>query len=468
MAGKSKIEWCTDTWNPVVGCSIVSPGCTNCYAMKQAYRIEKMSEGAGRRSHYAGTTQQSKAGAVWTGKVNLAPDHIITQPLRWKRPRRIFVNSMSDLFHEDIPDEWIDKIFAVMALCPRHTFQVLTKRPERMRDYMKALGNIGGFKRLEICARNMGYTFRFEHLPLVPFPIPNIWLGTSVEDQARADERIPSLLSTPAAVRFLSCEPLLGQLDIHQYLSKDTAYEMQEKRRVCLSSCSERGYSDLSGRNNLENPQERMGSLEEKSSIEALHTSQSRKQCRKVSTNSSNDRREKGICAGPPTGIQAFQWGDTGGIDDKSQRRDKEEQSPKQSGIGNTIRTNNTCGESIKNSRCGESMGGGKPQGETDTKSGGQNQNKAKIRRESKDNSQGLRSNISDNIQNSKQNQMEQSRFWVICGGESGPGARPMHPDWARSLRDQCQAVDVPFFMKQMTKKAAIPNDLLIREYPNV
>lgn len=218
MADKTGIEWTDASWNPVVGCSIVSPGCTNCYAMKQAYRIEKMAAGAGRKSHYADTTQQSKAGAVWTGKVNLAPDHIITQPLRWKRPRRIFVNSMSDLFHEDVSDGWIDRIFTIMALCPQHTFQILTKRADGMRDYMKGLGNIAGFKRLEICARDMGYTFKFEGLPLVPFPIPNIWLGVSVEDQTRADERIPSLLSTPTAVRFLSCEPLLGPVDLTPYI----------------------------------------------------------------------------------------------------------------------------------------------------------------------------------------------------------------------------------------------------------
>ena len=134
MADKSKIEWTEATWNPIVGCSVVSPGCTNCYAMKMAARIEAMAIGQTTKNgspglaptHYAGTTQSSKAGPVWTGKVALAPDHILTQPLRWKRPRTIFVNSMGDLFHEDVPDEWIDRVFAIIALCPQHTFQVLT------------------------------------------------------------------------------------------------------------------------------------------------------------------------------------------------------------------------------------------------------------------------------------------------------------------------------------------------------
>ena len=132
MADKTGIEWTDATWNPIVGCSVVSPGCTHCYAMSMAARIEKMTPG----SHYAGLTDASKAGPVWNGRLALAPDHILTQPLRWQKPRRIFVNSMGDLFHEDVPDDWIDRVFAVMALAPQHTFQVLTKRAERMRNYL--------------------------------------------------------------------------------------------------------------------------------------------------------------------------------------------------------------------------------------------------------------------------------------------------------------------------------------------
>ena len=131
MADNTGIEWTDATWNPVVGCSIVSPGCTNCYAMQMAARIEKMQP----ESHYAGTTKRVNGNAVWTGKVALAPDHILTAPLRWKKPRRIFVNPMGDLFHESIPDAWIDRVFAVMALAPQHRFQLLTKRAKRMREY---------------------------------------------------------------------------------------------------------------------------------------------------------------------------------------------------------------------------------------------------------------------------------------------------------------------------------------------
>lgn len=221
------ISWTDETWNPVVGCSIVSPACTNCYAMAMAARIERMSGG---KTHYAGTTKVVNGKPVWTGKLALAHDHILTAPLRWKRPRRVFVNSMSDLFHEDMPEEWIDQVFAVMALSPQHTFQILTKRPERMREYIQPTG----YDRVvQIDCQLMGpivsdddspladevwdlmerASERFPTAPLYQrWPLPNVWLGVTAEDQARADERIPHLLSTPAAVRFVSAEPLLGRL----------------------------------------------------------------------------------------------------------------------------------------------------------------------------------------------------------------------------------------------------------------
>lgn len=144
MGDKSAIEWTDATWNPIVGCSIVSPGCSNCYAMKQAARIERMTEGENRiraeglanrdgrlkpiDSHYFGTTQASNAGPVWTGKIALAPESILTAPLRWRRPRKIFVNSMGDLFHEDAPGEWIDRVFAVMALGSDATISYVAQR----------------------------------------------------------------------------------------------------------------------------------------------------------------------------------------------------------------------------------------------------------------------------------------------------------------------------------------------------
>lgn len=211
MAEHSHIEWTDATWNPITGCSVVSAGCTNCYAMKLA--------GTRLRDHAsrAGLTVDSKAGPVWNGQVRLNEDWL-TQPLQWKRPRRIFVCAHGDLFHESVPDEWIDRVFAVMALAPQHTFQVLTKRAARMRAYMeKASGRIADTIIRKRRARgDNGVVVPLPHVApgALWWPLANVWLGVSAEDQARADERIPDLLATPAAVRFLSAEPLLGAIDL--------------------------------------------------------------------------------------------------------------------------------------------------------------------------------------------------------------------------------------------------------------
>ena len=211
------IEWTRrpgtkgETWNPVVGCDIVSPGCTHCYAMKRAERIQRMSDGLGRETHYAGTTKPSKAGPVWTGTVNVAPDDVLTKPLRWKSPRTVFVNSMSDLFHEAVPDETIDRIFAVMALTPQNTYQVLTKRSARMQAYITRLHDepVRDTVRRIVAAWPGQAPVPDE----IAIPLPNVWLGVSAERQKEADERIPDLLTTPAAIRFVSAEPLLEAID---------------------------------------------------------------------------------------------------------------------------------------------------------------------------------------------------------------------------------------------------------------
>lgn len=233
MGDRTGIEWTEATWNPVVGCSLKSPGCTNCYAMGQAARIVRMTPS----SHYEGTVQSSKAGPVWTGVLKPAPEHITLQPLRWRRPRFVFVNSMSDLFHEAVPDDLIDRVFAVMALCPQHTFQILTKRPERMRAYLSAArSHPVGMAALDQTMKShaqdprstIGANVKLQgdiaHLSV--WPLPNVWLGVSVEDQRRADERIPLLLETPAAVRWISAEPLLGPLALSSYLLGEEQHGM--------------------------------------------------------------------------------------------------------------------------------------------------------------------------------------------------------------------------------------------------
>lgn len=224
----TNIEWTDATWNPIAGCSIVSPGCTNCYAMRQAARIERMIPSL---EHYKGLTKPSKAGPVWTGKVALAPEKTLLEPLRRRKPTMYFVNSMSDLFHEDVPDAWIDRIFAVMALCPQHTFQVLTKRAERMRDYVSAVKATWCMSDDECRAWQIrdhqvqikGVDAEDYETGIDEWPLPNVWLGVSCERQKEADDRIPHLLATPAAVRFVSLEPLLGPIELWRVDEEDRA-----------------------------------------------------------------------------------------------------------------------------------------------------------------------------------------------------------------------------------------------------
>ncbi len=175
---KSKIEWTDEVWNPVTGCSKVSDGCKNCYAERITARF--------RKDHLPWTLQNAAHNVV------LHPDRV-EEPFHWRKPRRVFVNSMSDLFHELVPAEFIYRIFEVMASVQQHTFQILTKRAERMAQVVPRIN---------------------EYLESKMLSTDNVWLGVSVENQAAADERIPLLLQTPAAVRFLSCEPLLGPVDL--------------------------------------------------------------------------------------------------------------------------------------------------------------------------------------------------------------------------------------------------------------
>ncbi|WP_109507321.1 DUF5131 family protein [Nocardioides speluncae] len=226
MTDHTKIEWADATWNPVTGCDEVSPGCDHCYAKTFAERFR------GVPGHYFEDGFD----------VQLRPDKL-DLPLRWTKPRRVFVNSMSDLFHKDIPDEYIARVFAVMAIARAHTFQVLTKRHGRMRSLLSSLRfwiQVETLAYLMACGEDDdvdgGRALQVREAQRLPdgsipqvWPLPNVWLGVSVEDQQRADLRIPALLDTPAAVRFLSCEPLLGRVDLLEAINQEplAAYQFR-------------------------------------------------------------------------------------------------------------------------------------------------------------------------------------------------------------------------------------------------
>jgi protein gp37 len=247
--GTTEIEWTESVWNPVRGCSHVSEGCRNCYAERQAARF------AGKGQPYAGLVEFGERirRPRWTGDVRFVPE-MLEVPLRWRKPRQVFVNSMSDLFHEGVSDGEVFAVWRIMAMCQQHVFQVLTKRPQRMLEWFQKLADVEPFDVDVSLARGPDETRKKHssgraHLfadwletlgpppPGAAYPtydwadgprwwstvLPNLWLGVSVEDQATAEERIPLLLQTPASLRWVSCEPLLGEI-VLDHLDADRSH----------------------------------------------------------------------------------------------------------------------------------------------------------------------------------------------------------------------------------------------------
>lgn len=196
----TSIEWTDTTWNPTTGCDRVSPGCDHCYALTMAKRLKGMGSAKYQRD---GDPRTSGPGFGITEHASS-----LDAPLGWRKPRKVFVNSMSDLFHDGVSDAFIWSVWCAMASTPRHTYQVLTKRHGRMRSLLTRWAADGWIAR----DHRMLWNDLSGHV--VNGALPNVWLGVSVEDQKRADLRIPALLRTPAAVRWLSCEPLLGPVDL--------------------------------------------------------------------------------------------------------------------------------------------------------------------------------------------------------------------------------------------------------------
>ncbi|HEX7907318.1 MAG TPA: phage Gp37/Gp68 family protein [Paraburkholderia sp.] len=309
------IEWTDAVWNPLRGCTRISAGCMNCYAERVAMRF------SGEGQPYHGLVQMTSQGPKWTGRIELVPEKL-EEPLRMRKPRKFFVNSMSDLFHEGVPFEFIDQVFAVMAVTRRHTYQILTKRADRMLEYFSRPGDrtLGGMPFSIInAAVKLGPDGQDNCGPA--WPLENVWLGVSAEDQTRADERIPLLLQCPAAVHWISGEPLLGSIDLERVKWPDLGDHRVDVLRG--------GYWN----------------------------------------------KAPYLLGAPSAGL-------------------------------------------------GEPKGGF--------------------------------TNHSD---------MPGKLNWVVAGGESGPGARPMHPDWARNLRDQCEAAGVRYFFKQHGEWAPGSGDFGARKF---
>lgn len=246
MASVTRIEWCDRVWNVAVGCSLASTGCQNCYAMKFAHR--------GLSDRHRGLTVLGQHGPRWTGEVRPVPE-VLSAPLKWRKPQVVFVNSMSDIFHEKVPFEYISAVFGVMAATPQHTYIVLTKRdPRKWFDWIESRPpDYGGERPLnaiwEALCSVEGATFPEswdnECGPNVgdSWPLTNVVLGVSCENQRFTDKRMPWLLQTPAACRIVSLEPLLGPIDISRFLSFGALCECDPSRRP-VERCNSQNMPD--------------------------------------------------------------------------------------------------------------------------------------------------------------------------------------------------------------------------------
>lgn len=407
----TKIEWTDEVWNCVTGCDKVSQGCKNCYAGRLAET---------RLKHLA----EYKDG--FFGNVQIHPDRL-SRPLKWNKPRMIFVNSMSDLFHPDAPFEFIAAAFGIMAACPQHTFQILTKRPEKALEWFEWVRNQGHAMDIPfIISKNMPVDIGIDD-----WPLPNVWLGVSVENQQTADERIPLLLKCPAAIRFVSAEPLLGPIDFSPYLD----YNIQtggeyEKRRNPIPIDREWGLANNKG----------LGYSEQKGEkCSAQNTA-------RLLSSKENDKSGEDTCGSTQINLESNQWDNTRRNDNQSFEWDKRRQQNRESGSYDLFGKPDSCFEDIEGGNLYKSKRGKQLRSEAARQSGKTNKGDEKRGENIKGNSEDIRCSIPNNKQNlsvgAKINQ-------IIVGGESGPKARPMNPDWVRSIRDQCQEAGVPFFFKQ-------------------
>ena len=447
MPQKTKIEWTDYTSNPIYAvaasgkrgwyCTKVSPGCLHCYS-------EALNRRWGSGLDYSNANRDK---VEW--KLN---DKELRSILKLKGSHRIFIGDMTDLFHEDIPAEYLDQLFAVMALCPQHTFQILTKRPQRMYDY---IASDGRSMRILIATNRFDRTTQFSRV----WPLPNVWLGVSVENERYADERIPILLNIPAAVRFLSCEPLLSSIDLSRWIGYNPVYEEkhQRTRKDHLSGdTGQRTGNRFSGAH-LENCKENMGSVEEKHPNAQVQPDESgTSNDNGLFAGSGNVRQDSLLHLSPSVSIHALQRRDTRRDDHKPQERDQARQQTSKPRTNDPFGAEQACASDIEKGT-DRSMGEQERYGEANSATSKRHSDSSFIWRESNEHSQRLSNSISACVGHSKR---EAQISWIIIGAESGAGARPMQEEWARTIKDQAVAANVKVFYKQDAlrgKKISLP-----------
>ena len=413
--GDTNIGWTDKVWNWVSGCVRVSPGCLNCYAERNILR-------------WAPKTLSSEAREALKFKpgreIDLRPEKL-NDPLGWTEPKMVFVNSMSDLFLDAVPRWMLRDAWSVMKRTPRHTYQILTKRPIPALRIMTELD-------LE--------------------PLPNVWIGVSVEDQKWADIRIPQLMELPASLHFVSVEPMLGPVDLSPYLGYNPRYESnRQDGTVRVPGSPERGDRDSRGRDGVAGDRGTREQMElgiEASSGLSPATGPDDQQ--RLSNGEDHEATEAGNDTCPSPGLAAHSRPNTEGSDNQSQEWDTGRQSTGELGTSDSLRTATPFNRRPQDVSDASAERRGEYSSEVDGERYTGNQTSpAPGAAATSDRSQ-VQRQLSSNIEDREAQKMgARGLMWAIVGGESGPGYRPFESDWARAIRDQCVEAEVAFFFKQ-------------------
>ena len=410
MGEKTEISWCDATFNPWWGCIKVSEGCEHCYAETFAKRTGHSIWGP------AATTQRRTFG-----------DKHWQEPLKWHAEaakagerRRVFCASMADVF-EAHPQLHTERalLWTLIGQTPALDWLLLTKRPENIADMVPSWWRTFG-----------------------SWP-DNVWLGTTVENQGAAEKRIPILLSIPARVRFLSCEPLLGELDLSEWIGELNG--TPQYRGAGVQGRSDGRVGDRWQWQHLESGDAQRESMGRGNGFDQSSEATGGTRQRTLSDGENDDRQNPLPRSSAPVGMAPLQWADPFGSDDQPQEWRQEGQSPVEPGVGDVFGAGNpflaraeAWARSTRRTQFDGQTDGKPSQGDQRTEEGGA---------EASGDREPIRSDIPSDLENRQRPAPAIS--WVICGGESGPRARPMHPNWARLLRDQCQAAGIAFHFKQ-------------------
>ena len=412
---RASIGWATHSWNPIHGCT---RGCPYCFARKMAKRLAAMGvDGYDPADPFRPTFHPGRLG----------------EPLKRKKPARIFVCSMGDFCDPAVERDWQREVLNVVSQCERHKFLFLTKRPQDLRVW------------------DWSYW-------------PNAWLGATVTNQADTDARVPELLRTPAAGRFVSCEPLLGPVDLRLFLTQGTKNGLKEQRRHCSSSNCTRGTGDRRGRSCLENPDTPRQQVDRHGPNVSLSSTPSREQSRTISSSQSDGRQKAHVLLGPSPSVAPLRRADSAWHDDQSQERHEEGQSARESGVSDTSATVSPCP-----SRSPQGENGSERREECDAQTdraasagdpsfvpnrsdgGGQT---AKL--EPDESGQQVRCLSRHHLEGCYRSTLDIG--FVIIGADSTPGAAPPQREWVDDLLAQADAAGVPAYIK----------DNLTRHYPDL